>query len=60
MTDDEREDTIQDLLAENDRDDLQRMKREMQDQLENTSDGREEDLLRHRLTIVEDAIERAD
>lgn len=59
MTDVARENTIQDLLSENDRDDLQRMKREMQDQVENTDDDGEEDLLRYRIGIVDDAIERA-
>lgn len=60
MTDNKREDTIRDLLDENDAKDLKRRRRELQELIEDTSDEREEDLLRHRLTIAEDAIERAD
>jgi DNA-binding ferritin-like protein len=58
--DDVREDTIRDLLAENDCEDLKQMQREMQELIDESSDEREEDLLRYRLTIVEDAIERVE
>lgn len=53
-----REDTIQELLAENDFDDLQRMRREMREELKATSDDHEADLLEYRLAILEDAIDR--
>jgi hypothetical protein len=53
-----REDTIDNLLAENDLNDLQRMKSEMEDLANETGDDREEDLLRYRLGLVEEAIDR--
>jgi len=58
MTDDVRGDTIQDLLSENDREDLETMRQEMQELIEDASDEREKELLQYRLTIVEDAIGR--
>jgi len=60
MVDDVREDTIRDLLDENDAEDLKQMRREMQELIEDTSDEREEELVHYRLTIVEDAIERVE
>jgi hypothetical protein len=55
-----REDTVDDLLKANDLDDLQRMRREMREKLEATSDDREADLLRYRLDILGDAIDRTE
>lgn len=55
-----REDTIDDLLKANDLDDLTRMRREMREKLEATSDDREADLLRYRLDILGDAIDRTE
>lgn len=54
------EDTINELLKTNDFDDLTRMRREMREELEATSDDRETDLLRYRLDILGDAIDRAE
>lgn len=56
MVDDVREDTIRDLLDENDAEDLKQMRREMQELIEDTSD----ELVRYRSTIVKDAIERVE
>jgi len=47
MVDDVREDTIRDLLDENDAEDLKQMRREMQELIEDTSDEREEELVRY-------------
>jgi hypothetical protein len=54
-----REDTIDDLLDSNNLDSLQQMRREMREELDATDDGYETDLLEYRLSILDDAIDRA-
>lgn len=54
-----REKTIGDLLDSNDLGDLQRMQQEMHNELDAIDDDGEANLLEYRLSILEDAIDRA-
>lgn len=53
-----REKTIEDLLDSNDLGDLQQMRREMRDKLEDSHDDQEKELLEYRLDILLEAIDQ--
>jgi hypothetical protein len=53
-----REKTIEDLLDSNDLGDLQQMRREMRDKLEDSHDDQKKELLEYRLDILLEAIDQ--